>query len=102
MNLRNIETDHVMDEMGTIIAETSLREFRDKKKATFKHLSSGDGICSWKKTSEAENKSRFGLFANNNASESPFGELTNQAETHSIIVLTNDLGMVTSRQNGHF
>ena len=99
---RNIEIDNVMDEMGTIIADTLLREFRDEKKSTFKHSSSNDALCSWNDVSEEENKAGLGLFANNNALECPFGGLTNQVETHSVIGLTNAGDMEMVRQNGDF
>ena len=56
----------MIDDMGAIISETLLKEFRDEKKSTFKHLSSDDGTCSQKNTSEEENKAGIGLFANNN------------------------------------
>ena len=42
------------------------------------------------------------MFANNNASESPFGGLTNQVNTFSIIGLTNAGGMTMARQHSDF
>ena len=45
-NPRNIEIDHMMDEMGIIISETLLKEFVDENKESFKHLSINYGVCS--------------------------------------------------------
>ena len=57
-------------------------------------------MCSWKNESEADKKSGLGLFANNNASESPFGRLTNKVETFSMIGLTNAGGILMATQCG--
>ena len=89
----NIETDHIMDGMGIITLETLLKEFRDEKKETLKHLSSNDRACSWNNTSESEKKAGIGLFTNNDELESPFGGLSKQIETHAIFGLTNAGGI---------
>ena len=52
----NVETGHMMDDMGIIISETLLKESRDEKKSTFNFLSSNDGIFSWKNTTDSEKK----------------------------------------------
>ena len=79
-----------------------MKELRDLKKATFKRLPSNDGACSWTNTSEEDMKAGLGLFDNNNASKSPFGSLTNQVNTFSMIGLTNVGGMAMERQNSDF
>ena len=98
----NVETDYLMEEIATIIAETYLKELQDPKKATFKHVSNNDGIYSWKNTTEAEKEAGLGLFANNNVSESTFGGLSNQVNTYTMIGLNNAGGMALARQNGDF
>ena len=61
-----------------------------------------NSTCSWNRTSESEKKAGKGLFANNNASKSAFGGLTNQVVTYSMIGLTNAGGMAIARQNIYF
>ena len=99
---RNVETDRVKDDIGFVVAETLLKELSDEKKETHEHLSMNNGMHSWNRTSEAENEAGKGLFANNNASESSFGGLTNQVETYSMTSVTNTGGRAIERQNGDF
>ena len=67
----------MMDNMGIIVSETLLKEFRYEKKTTFKHVSSNYGARSCKIIDETDKKSGIGLFENNNESVSPFSVLTN-------------------------
>ena len=57
---------------------------------------------SWVNTTQKEKQAGLGLFSNNDASESPFGGLTNQVENVPMIGLTNAGGVAMARQNGDF
>ena len=85
----NAETDHVMHDIGIILAENLFKELRDETKATCKHLSTNNGVCYCNRIIEVEKEAGKGLFVNNNASESAFGGLTNQVNTYSMIGINN-------------
>ena len=98
----NIETDFLMEDMGSITSETLLQEFTDEKKATSNHLSEIGGKYSWELTTDSEELAGVGLHANNNASESAFGGLTEALTRSSMISLSNAGAMSQTRRNGDF
>ena len=88
--------------MGSITSKTLLQEFTDERKASSNHLSKIGGKCSWELTMGSEELSRLGLHANNNASESAFGSLTEALTRSSMISLSNAGAMSQTRRNGDF
>ena len=66
----NVETDHLIEELGSVLASTLLREFADARKVTHQHLSAIKGKLSWAESSAEEKLAGLGMHANNNASES--------------------------------
>ena len=98
----NVDTDYLMNEMGAIFSETILKELRNKNKATHDHLSSLDGMHSWKMATELEKKAGLGITATNNVAESSFGGLTQVLTNHSTVGLTSAGAIAMTRQNGDF
>ena len=98
----NVETDHLTEELGQIVASTLLREFTDKKKATHDHLSMLHGKLSWVMASNDEKLAGLGLHVNNNVSESVFGGLTENITKYSMIRLAHAGAMSQSKRNGDF
>ena len=98
----NIETDFLMENMGSILSETMLQELTDKRKATRNHLSEVGGKFSWALATDEEKQAGLGLHATSNVSESAFGGLTEAITKSSMISLSHAGAMSQTRRNGDF
>lgn len=96
----NIETDHLIEELGAILATSLLREFTDAQKATHHHLSAAKGRLSWAESSKEDKLVGLRMHANNNVSKSVFGGLTENITKYAMINLTHAGAMLQSRRNG--
>ena len=98
----NVEMDHLIEELGSVLASTLLREFADMRKATHQHLSAINGKLLWAESSTEEKLARLGTHANNNVSESTFGILTENITKYSMIGLAHAGAISQSKYNGDF
>ena len=89
VNPENLETDFLMEDLGLVWTNSMMSELTNKKKATHDKLLSTNGTCSWTIATEEEKLAVIGAQANNDASESSVGILTNAADKFKMLSLTN-------------
>ena len=81
----SIEIDFAMEDLGLIVAETLLKEWRNPMKDTHNHLSTIGGKYSLTMDAEDEKEAVIIVRANNKVSESSFDRLAECVDSNSII-----------------